>query len=180
MNGHFKTISWVKLWYWLIEICLSGDLNSRCAKASPVSLTNSHFNTTFQIKQMHPWRPEQWMYSVFPCVTDEWPFQDHLLSETLLTQRALFSEKPGQCPSNLFPSVHFVACHSETSECNSTNSNSSVLADLKSNYAKSLLQTVSQPYSLPFHDSLPSITLPNERTCPRASINLLMLALCPH
>ena len=32
-------------------------------------------------------RPEQWIYRVFPSVTNEWPFQNHLPSKTFISPR---------------------------------------------------------------------------------------------
>ena len=42
-----------------------------------------HFKITSSItlpteKALHPKEPEKWPYSLFPHVTDKWPFQDHL------------------------------------------------------------------------------------------------------
>ena len=55
------------------------------AESSPVSLMNVFLKTIpllkllYQLKVLSPRRPQQWMCSFSPSVSDKQPFQDHLL-----------------------------------------------------------------------------------------------------
>ena len=94
----FKTIFWVSkaLSPWRTEqwTCT--------AEFSPMSLTNFHFKTilwvnlSYWLRALTCRRCEQWMYTaVFPSITDEWPFQDHLPSiTTVLSRRPLCPVRP--------------------------------------------------------------------------------------
>ena len=69
MNSFFKTIFWVQL-YWLMRLSLPANILS-------------------------PTGPGQWMCRAFSSVIDEQPFQDHLLSKTIIqTWSALSPGKP--------------------------------------------------------------------------------------
>ena len=120
MNSHIKTIFWVHL-YQLEEFCVPGDLNNKCTVSllqcywwmaisrpsyeynsidsmsletckvsSPMSPTSGSYKTIFWV-QLY-WHCVPGDMQNFPSVTYKWLFQDHLLSTTLLTQRALCSE----------------------------------------------------------------------------------------
>ena len=101
-NSLFKTIFQVQLSYWLKV--LSPERNRTLNTQSRVflSVTDKQlFNTIFwikllyQLKALSPRGPEQWMCRGFPCVTNEWPFQDHLLSKTT-SFKALSPGRPEQ------------------------------------------------------------------------------------
>ena len=106
------------------------------------------------------------MCSVFPSVTNEWSFQDQLPSKIHLyllkelcvpvdlnNVHTIFSPLSNEQPGIL----------RHPSSYDSTDSQSSVLADPIFNCVESLLPPVSQPSAQPFQDNLPSITLSNQR-----------------
>ena len=90
MKSPFKTIFHQKLLYQLDEHSLPGGLDNECAQqSSRVSPMNDFFKTTSEvIPSAHRLCCQGDLNSkyaqVFPKVTDEQPFQEHLPSKTAL------------------------------------------------------------------------------------------------
>ena len=81
MNSLFKTIFPCKNDPIDSKICLLGEMNN---ENSEKSLSQCCWQIAFSSHQSSvPRGPEQWMCIGFPCVTNEWPFQDPLLSKTM-------------------------------------------------------------------------------------------------
>ena len=92
MNGLFKTIFQVKLSYWLKA--LYSQIPEQCicrTESSPLLPMKSLFKIISQVKlsywlkDLSPKRPGQWISKIFPSVTNEWPFQDYLLSKSIIS-----------------------------------------------------------------------------------------------
>ena len=108
---------WVQL-YWLNKLCLLGDLNE-CTEVSPICPLQDNFPSKLIISTCWALSPRwpEWMCRGFPACplqdnlpskpiiftlwavsweTNEEPFQEHLLSTTLLTPQALSPNRPEQ------------------------------------------------------------------------------------
>ena len=93
-----------------------------------MSTMNSLLKTFFWVKlsywleALSPSRLEFWMSRDFPSVTDKWPFQDHLLSKTMVSTQWTLS--PGRPKINMHSSLpqchHYVAFLKTSSEYNYT------------------------------------------------------------
>ena len=74
------------------------DMNNEYADSLPMSPMSSHFKTIFHV-ELH-WLKEPCLlgnldneHAVFPSVTNKWPFQDLLLSKTIISSEKAVSQQ---------------------------------------------------------------------------------------
>ena len=154
---HFDAIIKVDL-YWLDELCPNRPPHQMYSLSSPRITTkwpaiSSHLPSKTSTNSKSSVSQKIWtmtVNSLFPTVTNEWPFQDHFLSKTLLTLRVLSLEISTVTMQNLFPMCHqWMACHFKT------------YLEYKSTQraVSQKTWTMLQKKHLPFQDHLPSINL---------------------